>query len=515
MHHVDFEDRLEIDGNELVRVIKAVYKDKELDVIVEYPDGYIVGRNLAYGYMSGYLVSFPGEKERYRYGGGSYIVEEEQYSEICWSCNPTIQRSYIDYDLILKFDPNLRYLIKKIKNSNLSLNAKNMMLLINYYKEHPEIEALIEANQLFVALNKNLYRLKKEKRKQVINFIKNNKQYTNMTLISIQRAIKNNIQDYLEYCLFEECKDINLYKYLKKYITKEIKTGYELVSYYKDYIKMAKKAGHDVEELYWKYPKNLYQAHDKVLKECDYIDKAKDAILSNQFDIVCSKVFKGRKNDYGKYTISFPENYLDFAEQAKALKQCLISSGYADKLIQQKSILVFIKEDDKRIGTVEFDYNKKMLQAYGNEQDRSNCILPENLKEFAQQFVNESKIRKVNFKLPDNVFYKGLYEDDKSFNGHKFEEGKIYKTEFDNEIVEKTGGKCLASNKVYHFCKTIENVRAWVSKPESYAIVEALGPVVQKGTAFGSNKIKIKKIMDAKDVAMALLQANKVLSDAY
>lgn len=69
----------------------------------------------------------------------------------------------------------------------------------------------------------------------------------------------------------------------------------------------------------------------------------------------------------------------------------------------------------------------------------------------------------------------------------------------------------MASNKVFHFCKDVEDVKGWISNPSSYAIVIAKGPIVSRGTAFGSNKIKIKKIMTTEDVALALLAKNLII----
>ena len=66
---------------------------------------------------------------------------------------------------------------------------------------------------------------------------------------------------------------------------------------------------------------------------------------------------------------------------------------------------------------------------------------------------------------------------------------------------------------MYHFCKNVQDVTKWVSNPASFAIVEALGPVVQNGTAFGSNKIKIKRITTIQDIATSLLAINKAVVD--
>lgn len=506
-HKCSYSDKLIWDKtkNQFFRLITAYYKDKSLDVAKVYEDGTIYARNLTFSYIGGYCVDFPGEIVKYRYSSEKHVVEEELFEKIWWKFGLWVGKSNIDKEYIIKNDSSLKYLISKFNGT------KNDVLLqiIAAYRMHPEIEPLVEKGQYKLSVDKRLHKLTKEKKAQVINFVKDNLYCTeDMDLNKIFTCIKNNIK----YKFYDTLKLCNGDKELLKYLIKQDKQ----YSFYNDYKKMAIKAGHSFNQEYWKFPKSLEMAHDKVLKECQNIDTALDIILNEQFEIVAKKL-KNQEQIINGNHYYIVQNHHDFVEQANALKQCLISSGYMKKFIEQKSILIFIKDVNfKPIGTVEIDYNKKILQAYGNEADRNNCKLPAEIMENVKKYVSHLKIckHKFTFKLPKNCYFKGLYIDDKSFNGVQFEEGKVYSTNYDDETIITTASKCLATDKVYHFCEKITDVKAWVANPNSYAIVEALGPVVQNGTAFGTNKIKIRKITTIKDIATSLLAVNTAVSDA-
>ncbi len=511
-HRCTYEDRLIFDDelNQFYRLVTAKWKDRTLDVIKIYEDGKFYVRNLIYSYLAGYLVEFPGEKARYRYASGSYIVEEEEFEEVHWNCNVYAETRFVDKKYIVLRDPSLKYLITKYKGDR----NDELLKIIAMYRKYPEIEPLVEIGQCKLALDNRLHKLTKIKKIEVINFVREN--ITDGQVFDLSKVftcIKNNIR-YKHYETFIKCKDgckddNDLFKYL-------IKQGQEY-SFYEDYKKMAIKAGHNFDDEYWKHPKSLVKAHDKVLEECKNIDDALDLIISNQFEIVAEKLKKQEQVIDGNHYY-IVQSYEDFCNQANSLKQCLIIAGYMNKFIKQESVLIFIKNaKNEPLGTVEIDYKKKILQAYGNEYDRSNCRLPSEILEAVNKYIKGIKISKHKFtyKLPQNCFYKGLYDDDKSFNGVEFKEGKIYQTVYDDKTIIKTGSKCLASDKVYHFCKTVDDVKGWVINPYAFAIVEPLGPVVQNGTAFGSNKIKIRKIASQKDIARIMLSVNKSVKEVY
>lgn len=504
-HKCTYSDKLVFDSDkkQFYRLITAYWKDKSLDIAKVYEDGTSFGRNITFSYLSGYLVDFPGEKVRCVYTRDSHVVEEEPYEQIFWRFNPGVGTSDIDKKYIVQQDPSLKYLIAKFKGDR----NDELLKIISMYRNHPEIEPLVELNQCKLALDNRLHKLTKSKKAEVINFVKENIADNQVfDLSKIFSCLKNNIR-YKFYQTFNECKDDHI---LFKYLVKQNQSYY----FYQDYKRMAIKVGHNFKEIYWKYPKHLSKAHDKVREECKHFDNAINLVLNKQFEIV-AKALKKQEAVINGNQYYIVQETKDFLKHAEALQQCLITSGYMEKFVEQKSILIFIKDQySNSIGTVEIDYNKNIIQAYGNEADRNNCTLPKEIITDAKKYISKLKLRKHKFtyRMPKNCYYKGLYDGNESFNGMHFEEGKIYSTSYDDQTIIKTDSECLASDKVYHFCDTIQNVKQWISNPSSFAIVEALGPVVKKGTAFGSNKIKIRKITTINDIAKSFLAINKSVS---
>ncbi len=471
-------------------------QERSLEILKIYESGLTYGRNLTFSYLGGYCVSFPGEKERYKYHNDSYYVVEEEFEEIGWECNIYVRSSEINTHYILRHDPSLKYLLQKFKGDQNEILLK----LIAMYRKYPEIEPLVEIGQYNLALDKRLHKLTKNKKMEVINFVKNNLNDNHLfDLNKIFTCLKNNIK-YKFYENFIKCKDD---KELFNYLTKQNQE----YSFYQDYKNMAIAAGHNFLEDYWKFPKSLAKAHEKVMKECKAIEDLQDKITNEQFKIVSEKLKKQEKIIDGNHYYIVQDSD-DFKKHAKALNQCLVTAGYMNKIIKQKSILIFINDSQNNaVGTVEIDYNKKILQAYGNEKNRGNCLLPKEIMDSVKNYILSLKITKYKFHytLPKNCYFKGLYNEDKSFNGMEFKEGKVYQTQYDDTTIIKNGSKCLGTDKVYHFCATIDNVKRWVQNPAAYALIEALGPIVKKNTALGSNCIKIKKIFTLTDIAKFLL----------
>lgn len=509
-HHCSYTSRIEILNGKIIYMINANYKNKSEDVYYEeLLSGKTYGRYIHVSYIAGYLVEFPNEKGRGYYGYKQEVQDFEPYYEMKPFINTKLKNPKIDFDLIESVHPELHYFLNKLYFSSYrDIEHSYLFKVIRQYLKHPEIESLIQCNQLSIGMNNSLYRVSNKKRKEVIQFIKENaEKFPSMALKDIFCALKNKIP-YSAVDTFRKCNNNpELFKYLLKQ-----KEDY---TFYQDYLKMAKKVGHNLKERYWQYPNHLRDAHAKVVKESKNMDQALDVILNSQFEIVAKKLKRQEKciHDYYYYIV---QEHQDFINHAKALNQCLITAGYMKKFINQQSVLIFIKDSkNNSIGTIEIDYQKKILQAYGNELDRVNCKLPQSILDDAKEYISQLKIRKHTFtyELPKNCYFKGLYENNKSFNGHKFEEGKIYSTPYDDAVISSINSNCLASDKVYHFCENIQDIKNWINNPSAYAIVEALGPIVKRGTALGSNKIKIKKITTVQDIAASLLAINKAIVD--
>lgn len=393
-HHCVFETRIEYDKRkkQFYCCYNAKYKDKTLDVIKKYEDGSIYSRNVYFSYLAGYTVSFPGEKSySYRSFLGKSILEK--YEKDLWlDYNISPSSNIIDKNYIISLDPSIKYLVNKYKgNSSLEL-----VRLIAIYRKNPEIESLVDLGFTYIATDKRLLKLTKKKKIQIIYFLKNNcNSQENPTLSSIFTCIKNNIS-YKDYPNFIYCgKDKDLFNYLRKHSIDYF--------YYKDYLRVAKEVGHNINNEYWKYPKDICLFHDKVMKEKENIDNSKNIYKDKCLNEVCKNFLKYNIRLNG-YTVYIPSSLFDISNQARLLNQCLITSNYVDKVIEQKSILIFIKKDDFPIATAEIDYNKKLLQFYGNEKDRSNCKPNKEIEDILYSYLDLIKVYKRKIDLNTILF---------------------------------------------------------------------------------------------------------------
>lgn len=158
-HHCSYSSRIEILNDKIVYMLTAYYKDKSEDVYYEeLVSGKQYGRYISFNYIAGYLVYFPGEKVKFY--GGNYIQKIEDFEEYC-EMNPFVgihnNNQKKDLELIQSIHPDLQYFLKKIYQSSYrEIGHKELFKVIRQYWKHPEIEPLIQYNQLAIAMNNNL-----------------------------------------------------------------------------------------------------------------------------------------------------------------------------------------------------------------------------------------------------------------------------------------------------------------------------------------------------------------------
>lgn len=368
-------------------------KDQYFEIIRIYPNGEQFARALSFSYLGGYTVTFPGEKyyyDSYYHYDYEVITEDYPFEKIHYQCNITIAKSILNKELILKHDPDLKYLVDKYKGK------KNMPLfrLMTVYKEHPEIESLVMLNQWSLATDKRLWNLSKKKKLEVIDFVKKNYEKSqDMKLSKILSCIKHKVKFYEDYDILKNCAfDYKILNYIKKQNSNFV--------FYNDYLIMAQNAGHNIDDDYWKYPKNLQNAHDEVRQELIIIDEAKtlkkrkkqnEAILIiNEANPKCTKMIDG-------YKIRLPLNEKDIIDQANTLNQCLIRCNYDERFASLNTILLFILKGDERIATAEIGWDKQIIQFYCNELDRKNCKPSEELRNILNQYLKGLRIKKPKF----------------------------------------------------------------------------------------------------------------------
>lgn len=485
-HNTKNTESLIIENGQLVRIVNARFKDYSLDVLKEYEDGTIYTRNVVYSFYGYHLVNFPGEKIKpryYSYNPSPYIQKLEDWQKD--NCNMYCESKIpFDKEYLISKRPDLKYFFRKL---NIVPSYCEILKLIRHYKKYPNIETLIEKGLYKLALNTNLQKLSKPKLNQVINFIKNNELEQDTMLKDILFCVKNNIDFADKNKFIYSNGDFELFNYLKR---KEID-----ISYYNDYKSMCNKAGHDINDPYWKYPNDIVKAHNKVMEECENISKLNSKLKYDMLNEVLKDLYKYNSKING-YDVFVSADINIIQKQCDVLYQCLIRNDYIYKEIMQENILVFFWKDGNPIATAEVFYDGKVGQFYGDERDRTNCQASQELREILNIWLSKTKLkkRKVSKKI---TYYKGFYEkkDDTfiGFNNYEFKIGQTYETKFDDDSIIKAGASgCNASNKVFHFCDSIEEISRHYS-PKYYCIVEPLGPVLDYDGALLSNKIKIIK----------------------
>lgn len=264
--------------------------------------------------------------------------------------------------------------------------------------------------------------------------------------------------------------------------------------FYKDYYDLCIKVGHDMSDPYWQYPNDFHKANQKVMAEYDNVKKLNSKL---KYDYL-AEVLKGMEKEpmkIGGYDVFITSDIDKIKKQCDTLYQCLIRNDYIGKVIQQEEILVFFWKDGEPKYTAEVLYNGKVGQFYGDERNRMTCQAPDEMRTYLDEFLKtiELKKRKVETKVK---YFKGFYNKKEDgtfvgFNNFEFVIGKTYATQFDDETIEKAGAMgCNATNKVFHFCESIEEISKHYS-PNYYCEVEPLGPVLDCNGALLTNKLKI------------------------
>lgn len=553
-HHCEYVDRIEIEYDYetetryLVRVVNARWKEYSLDVMREIEGGvlddelYYYYRNIGYTNMGGYLVEFPGEVYRYHYSLDKYTVRLEDWSDCAtrfnlWCTNLIDERSASN---ILEVYPNFKYVLNKIKPEDRRI--ERVLELLSVWKKHPEIEGLCQLGFYEIALNGNLFKLTLPKRKQIIKWIMEHKDVVEkpqyMKLVHIQKMIKYKltVEQYIDYDRNRPsitkytgrwgstkqtwvC-DIPTFFYLKKQGFKDYRDQ-NIARLYNDYLNMAQQAGHDMKDKYWLYPSDINKAHAKVMEEVANLRLTASALQGDYLKAVMQPLADKFNAKVDGYDIFLPTDIETIKTQCDVLYQCLLRNNYVNQVLMQEEILVFIWKDGKPQATAQVFYDKKLGQFYADERGHSrgeSCEPSEEIQKTFEKWLSTFEPYKVKAeRKKSNIhYYKGFHSVDKlgvyhtSFGNYSFEVGKTYVTNFgDNEILAR-GTDCMATNKVFHFCKNINDIEKYYA-PTCYAEVEPLGPVIQNDGAYLSNRIKIVRALDPIEVAALKEQMKEVL----
>lgn len=382
---------------------KAVYKTKEELVYTQDELGKCECRYIYCSYTTGYLVSFPNEKLGFYFGGQQ--IQEEESLKPCYELGIFMEWQTFkqDIEMIKEKRPELKYLINKMKNYDAYTNPKLFLKTIQRYKENESIENFVNLGFIKLALDKRLDSLTKQKQKDIILYIKNNIDILdkNISLSELFQYLKYPNEKVFDRDLFVKTSynlEVANYLYDQKKKHNDFSSS-EIYALYYDYKRMCKDLDKDMNDKYWRLPNDLCKKHDDILIEVNNKKAFIEEMKAQKKDKILKKVINENLQNQAKIindlTIYFANNYSDIKNQADILHQCLITCNYTDKIINQKSLLVFIKQNNQPVATAEIDYKKNILQFYGDEIDRYNCKPSKKVEKAFNEWLSQIKIKKT------------------------------------------------------------------------------------------------------------------------
>lgn len=374
MIRAQFTDYIVAQGGKIVRYVKASWPATrshnrgKVEVYRIDEDGEEKIRYLDYRPVAGYMVDMDFETDEwYNISGNCRALRT---GTNVWSTPLTDDEK----DAILTVHPEFKWTLQKAGEVR---PAKAMKLLIAWKKDH-KTELLVGAHLDNLVANGNFLRMKNERQKAVLAFIRKTPGAERWTLAKILFVMHGHTaEEYDSWRSFRSSYGLgcafDVYKYLdgNKFA----------LDMYNDYIRTAKKCGHDIKDNYWKFPKELKKAHDKVMREYDRIVEARriaEKAAATKREKEKKKNFEKEAGKWIKKTVrkngmvvSIPGDIQAVRTQAKKLHQCLVSGDYIGKMADKHCLLVFITtRAGAPVATAEILPSGKVGQFYGDESAR-------------------------------------------------------------------------------------------------------------------------------------------------
>lgn len=422
---------------------------------------------------------------------------------------------FIDYRLytkddLLKIKPELKYSM---------YDDENPIYYLNYYRMFPQVEFLKKCEfPCLIRSKRCLNKLKKDKTFMKFLYKCYEAGKTSYSYEEYLAYYKQYKMDLSEINVFVRARQMKQQMCLNGYYKakmKKIYSGADLmktiryydslyekklyISYYEDYLEMAVNVGHNLNDDYWRYPSNLSKMHNKVMVEQTNVNNTNRKLMYDMLHEAVKDMKKYDTNING-YDIFIPDKLDEIKKQCDVLYQCLVRNNYINKVLMQDEILVFIWKDGVPQATAQVFYDKKVGQFYGDERGHScgnDCLPSKEIQDVFSKWLETFKPKKAKVEKKEKYF-KGFYKKkiDGIFVGYgdyEFKIGGVYETNFQDEEIVNYGSKnCNATNKVFHFCSSIEEIKKHYT-PEYYCEVEPLGPILDFNGALLSNRIKIVK----------------------
>ena len=376
MIHAQFTDYIVVQDGKVVRYVEARWpatKKHSAGNVTVYridDEGTEKVRYLDYHPRCGYMVDLDFEDDTWYNVSGS--CRALRTGSICCS-SPLTER---ETAAILMVHPDFKWTLQKAGQVK---PAEAMRLLTAWKKDH-RTELLVGAHLDNLVANGNFLRMKNERQKAVLAFIRKTPEAERWTLAKITFVMHGRTpEDYNAWQQFRSSYGLGCAFDVFKYLD-----GNRMaLDMYNDYIRMAKRVGHDVKDPYWKFPKELKKAHDKVMKEVERVEAAerlarkKEATRRERekkanFEKVVGKWLKKKVRKNG-LVVSIPVDIKSVQHQAKILHQCLVSADYIGKMADRRCLLVFIAtREGAPVATAEILPSGKVGQFYGDERSRES-----------------------------------------------------------------------------------------------------------------------------------------------
>ncbi len=433
-----YEDRLEIENGQIVRILRAEWFHKRhpekvyyCDVYKENDAGEAWTQNLYQSMWGGYCVAFPGLP----YNEHSYWYYDPSIAELeGWDCRE--KRSSVGYsrevtgadiDFVCQLYPNFRYLAKKSKIESLA----DLMSKLELWISNHDLELVLAAGFEKVGMNKNFWRLTPKNRKETCLFMRKYPLCKSLNLKEVRDAMRSDnpslCVEYFCYvpsyyrpdkrypgCYYSDIT-FEVYKYLKKARKKFVSTYDEedkamnqLVMLYRDYKSMLHTSEHPENDDYWRFPSDLNAFHNRLVEENRIKEEARilaRAEEERKENEKRAKAFKRIAKKFAEvngtvdgYSIFVTDNYNEWEKQAKTLHQCICACGYYQGTADGEYTIVFIQKEGVPVATAQFYNDGGLGQFYGDEIDRANCKPSEQVRAALEKWletVPKSKFKKA------------------------------------------------------------------------------------------------------------------------
>lgn len=388
MHKCFYDQSFDIIDGKLTHRVVASWKNFSLEVF-QRDETQTRTRNLEFNPIAGYGVYFPGEKVY----GGTVALEEWTMD---WNVRPyfgeEIPIAY-DQEKVCRIYPDFRYIFSKC-----DLTYSEVMDLIPIWKAEPKVELLLANGWKNLAFSRQfLFRMRPEKRKRILramrDFVGENPTISEAEKIAEGFSL-DNLEIYRDYRL----RDVRriLTKKMADYVHNR-QDDLDLREY-SDYLLMVKKAGHDLGDDYWACPSDFRKQHQKVIRECNRIDKLnKERELAEKQERYEKAVHSmlGKVAEVGTIHVFVPKTCQEIQHHADKLHQCLVTADYIGKVSKGECVLVFITENGKPLATAELKPKGKKYkvgQFYGDERKR-DYMAPQRAKEALNEWAKINKVK--------------------------------------------------------------------------------------------------------------------------